>query len=169
VIFEVLRDKGYKDFCTVVCYVSTQSRLKHLENTSTHHGHCHSNLTPHTVTLYRGTILCDQEKNPTPHQIWIPPAQSLTNHCIQLLILVISSIINILHMTVHHYTLYVLTSVFNRFASFNLKQFDQAGNILMQTAQRLLFRTTLLQQTNVHTQWTPHLMSTWGGLQHFNR
>jgi len=55
-------------------------------------------------------------------------------------------------MTVHQYTLYVLTSVFNRFASFNLKQFDQAGNILMQTAKRLLFRTTLLQQTNVHTQ-----------------
>jgi len=37
-------------------------------------------------------------------------------------------------MTLHYYTFYVLTSVFNRFASLNLKQFDQAGNILMQTA-----------------------------------
>ena len=133
-IFEVPRDKAYKDFCTVVCCVFTQSRLKHFKNTFTHHSHCHTNPTPHTVTLYGDTTLYDQKKNPTPHQIWTPPAQSLTNHFIQLLILVISSIINILHMTLYHYTLYVLTSVFNRFASFNLKQFDQAGNILMQTA-----------------------------------
>lgn len=149
VIFEVLRDKGYKDFCTVVRCVSTQSRLKHLENTSTHHSHCHGNLTPHTVTLYGHTILCAQEKNPTPHQIWIPSVQSLTNHFIRLL-LVTSSISNIQYMTLHHYS-YALTSVFNRFASLNLKQFDQAGNILMQTAKCLLFRTTLLQQTNVNT------------------
>ena len=71
-IFEVLRDKGYKDFCTVVCCVSTQCRLKHSENTSTHHNHWHSNLKPHTVTLYGDTIPRDQEKNPTPHQIWTP-------------------------------------------------------------------------------------------------
>jgi hypothetical protein len=43
-------------------------------------------------------------------------------------------IINTQHTTSNHYTFYALTSVFNRFASLNLKQFDQAGNILMQTA-----------------------------------
>jgi len=83
-IFQVLRDNGYKNFCTVVCCVSTQSRWKHLENTSTYHTHCHSNLKPNIVNLYANTIVCDQEKNPTPYQLWTPPAQWLTNHFIQL-------------------------------------------------------------------------------------
>jgi hypothetical protein len=37
-------------------------------------------------------------------------------------------------MTLQHYTLYVLTFVFNWFISLDFKQFDQAGNIIMQAA-----------------------------------
>ena len=52
-ICEVLRDTGYKDCCTAVRCVSTQSRLQHAGNTSTHHSLPQPPHTPHGNPLWR--------------------------------------------------------------------------------------------------------------------